>query len=85
MWANRNLLLLSPLCLLLLPGGWALLGGRAPSPLFRRVLLVVAVLAALACLPLSLQVAPQRNGHWIALLLPLHAAFALAWRQRAPA
>ena len=85
MWANRNLLLLSPLCLLLLPGGWALLGGRAPSPLFRRVLLVVAVLAALACLPLWLQVAPQRNGPWIALLLPLHAALALAWRQRAPA
>ena len=86
MFANRNLLLLSPLCLLLLPGGWALLRGRAPSPLFRRVLLLVAVLAALACLPLWLQVAPQRNGHWIALLFPLHAALALAWaRPRAPA
>ena len=82
MWANRNLLLLSPLCLLLLPGGWAVLRGRPPSRLFPGVLLLVAALAALACLPLWLQVQPQRNGHWIALLLPLHAALALAWRGR---
>lgn len=78
MWANRNLLLLNPLCLLLLPGAWALLRGRPPSTRFRGLLIAVALLAALACLPLWLQVAPQRNGHWIALLLPLHAA--LAWR-----
>ncbi len=82
MWANRNLLLLSPLCLLLLPDGWAVLRGRPPSRLFPGVLLLVAALAALACLPLWLQVQPQRNGHWIALLLPLHAALALAWRGR---
>lgn len=82
MWANRNLLLLSPLCLLLVPGAVAVLRGRAPSPLFRGMLLLVAVLAVLACLPLWLQVAPQRNGHWIALLLPLHAALALAFRHR---
>ncbi|GAB1407051.1 DUF4105 domain-containing protein [Thermomonas brevis] len=82
MWANRNLLLLSPLCLLLLPGGVAVLRGRAASPLFRGVLWLVAALAVLACLPLWLQVAPQRNGHWIALLLPLHAALALAWQRR---
>ncbi|MCO5054562.1 DUF4105 domain-containing protein [Thermomonas sp.] len=78
LWANRNLLLLDPLCLLLLPGALALLRGRQPSARFRFLLLAVAVLAALACLPLWLQVFPQRNGHWIALLLPLHAA--LAWR-----
>ena len=82
MWANRNLLLLSPLCLLLLPGAIAVLRGRAPSPLFRGVLWLVAALAVLACLPLWLQVAPQRNGPWIALLLPLHVAFALAWQRR---
>jgi len=41
--------------------------------------LAVTVLAALACLPLWLQVFPQRNGHWIALLLPLHAALAGRW------
>ncbi len=79
LWANRNLLLMNPLCLLLLPGAWALLRGRLPSPRFRALLLAVAVLAALACLPLWLQAVPQRNGHWIALLLPLHLAFARLW------
>ena len=79
LWANRNLLLFDPLCLLLLPGAWALLRGRMPSPRFRALLVAVAVLAALACLPLWLQVSPQRNGHWIALLLPLHAALARLW------
>ena len=85
LWANRNLLLLNPLCLLLLPGAWALWRGRMPSARFRVLLIVVAALAALACLPLWLQVLPQRNGHWIALLLPIHVAFAWAWsgRQRA--
>jgi hypothetical protein len=83
LWANRNLLLLNPLCLLLLPGAWALLRGRSPSMRFRNVLIAVALLAALACVPLWLQVLPQRNGHWIALLLPIHAAFAWAWSRSA--
>lgn len=79
MWANRNLLLFNPLCLLLLPAAWTLLRGRTPPRHTWGVLLSVAVLAALACLPLWLQVHPQRNGHWIALLLPLHAALARLW------
>ena len=79
LWANRNLLLMNPLCLLLLPGAWALLRGRQASRRFGALLLAVAGLAALACLPLWLQVLPQRNGHWIALLLPLHLAFARLW------
>lgn len=83
LWANRNLLLFNPLCVLLLPGAFALLRGRATSVSFRFLLAVVAALAALACLPLWLQVYPQRNGHWIALLLPLHAALAWRWTQRA--
>ena len=82
LWANRNLLLLNPLCLLLLPGAWALVRGRVPSARFRALLVVVAALAALALLPLWLQVLPQRNGHWIALLLPIHAAFAWRWASR---
>jgi hypothetical protein len=82
LWANRNLLLLDPLCLLLLPGAWALLRGRMPSARFRVLLIAVAALAALACVPLWLQALPQRNGHWIALLLPVHAAFAWAWSRR---
>jgi hypothetical protein len=82
LWANRNLLLLDPLCLLLLPGAWALLRGRNPSARFRALLVVIAALATLALLPLWLQAMPQRNGHWIALLLPIHAAFAWRWASR---
>ncbi len=78
-WANRNLLLFNPLCLLLLPGGIALLRSRAPSRRFELLLKFVVLIAALACLPLWLQAVPQRNGAWIALLLPIHAGFAWAW------
>lgn len=84
MWGNRNLLLFSPLAWLLLPGAWGLLRRREPTGRFRAVLVALAVFAALACLPLWLQVEPQRNGHWIALLLPIHAALARAWRRPAP-
>ena len=82
LWANRNLLLLDPLCLLLLPGAWTLLRGRDPSARFRVLLAVVAAIAALALVPLWLQVLPQRNGHWIALLLPIHLALAWTWCRR---
>jgi len=76
-WANRNLLQLSPLCLLLLPGAIALLRRRRPGRLFRIVLWAVAglSLAGLVLHWLSLQA--QYNVQWIVLLLPLHAA--LAW------
>jgi hypothetical protein len=79
LWANRNLLLFNPLCLLLLPGAFALLRGRLPAPGFGRLLRVVATVAALACVPLWLQALPQHNGPWVALLLPIHAALAWAW------
>lgn len=82
LWANRNLLLFNPLCLLLLPGAGSLLRGRNPSARFRTLLVAVAALAMLALLPLWLQAMPQRNGHWIALLLPIHAAFAWRWAGR---
>lgn len=82
LWANRNVLLFDPLCLLLLPGAWALLRGRDPSARFRMLLAAIAAIAAVALLPLWLQAQPQRNGNWIALLLPVHAAFALAWAKR---
>ncbi|MGV8922001.1 MAG: DUF4105 domain-containing protein [Thermomonas sp.] len=82
LWANRNLILLNPLCLLLLPGGFALLRSRAPTQRFRLLLKIIVVIAALACLPLWLQALPQRNGPWIALLLPIHAAFAWTWARR---
>ena len=82
-WANQNLLLLSPLAWMLLPGGWRIARGRPAGPLFAPVLLLVAGLAALAVFVYGLQVLPQRNAHWIALLLPMHAA--LAWTLARPA
>jgi hypothetical protein len=82
LWANRNLLLFNPLCLLLLPGAWDVLRGRQPSARFRGLLVAVLAFAGFALLPLWLQAMPQRNGHWIALLLPIHAAFAWCWAGR---
>jgi hypothetical protein len=79
-WANANLLLFSPLCLLALPGGWRILRGRAPGATFRRALLLVAA-AAFLVLPLQLLPTAQFQLPWIALLLPAHLA--LAWRWRA--
>ncbi len=76
-WANHNLLLLNPLCLLLLPGAWRIARGGVPGRWFQRGLIAIAIGAALACFLLWLPVTPQRNAPWLALLLPVHAA--LAW------
>ncbi|WP_024890977.1 DUF4105 domain-containing protein [Luteimonas huabeiensis] len=81
-WGNQNLLLFDPLCALLLPGGWRLLRGRAPGRLFGWTLAAVAVAAAIALFLHWLPVQPQRNAHWIALLLPLHLAWLWALRGR---
>ncbi|MAL03150.1 MAG: hypothetical protein CL625_02580 [Arenimonas sp.] len=71
---NENLLLLSPLCLGLLPGAWARLRGREPSRRFRVLLWVVAGSAALAGFLKFLPFLPQQNVEWVLLLLPLHWA-----------
>lgn len=71
---NENLLLLSPLCLALLPGGWALARGREPARWFRPLLMVVAGSAALAGFLKFLPFLPQQNVEWVLLLLPLHGA-----------
>ncbi|MBW8312659.1 MAG: DUF4105 domain-containing protein [Rhizobium sp.] len=71
---NENLLLLSPLCLALLPGGWARLRGREPSRRFRPLLWMVAGGAALAGFMKFLPFLPQQNVEWVLLLLPLHWA-----------
>nr|WP_262378718.1 DUF4105 domain-containing protein [Luteimonas viscosa] len=76
-WANQNLLLLSPLCLLLWPGGWRIARSRDPGKPFRALAWLVAAGAVLALFLHWLPVLPQRNAHWIALLLPIHVA--LAW------
>ncbi|WP_312327749.1 DUF4105 domain-containing protein [Stenotrophomonas sp.] len=76
-WANRNLLQLSPLCLLLLPGAITLLRGRTPRAWFRVLLWAVAALSALGLVLHWLTLQPQINLQWIVLLLPVHVA--LAW------
>ncbi|WP_051924452.1 DUF4105 domain-containing protein [Arenimonas donghaensis] len=71
---NENLLLLSPLCLFLLPGAWAALRGRRPTRRFRILLWLVAGGAALAGFLKFLPFLPQENVEWVLLLLPLHWA-----------
>lgn len=83
-WSNQNLLLLSPLCLLLLPGAVGIARGREPGRWFRIGLLAIAAVAASALLLPLLPIAPQRNGHWIGLLLPIHLALAYLWAARQP-
>ncbi|TDK27498.1 DUF4105 domain-containing protein [Luteimonas aestuarii] len=75
-WANYNLLLFPPLCLLLLPGGWRIARGGRAGPLFFWTAWLVALCAVLALFFNWLPVLPQRNLHWISLLLPIHVALA---------
>ncbi|MFT3762101.1 MAG: DUF4105 domain-containing protein [Pseudoxanthomonas sp.] len=77
-WANQNLLLLNPLCLLLLTAGFALLRGKAVGAWPRRIAGAVAVAAFAAWflhwLPFVFPY--QDNRAWVALLLPVHVAIA---------
>jgi hypothetical protein len=81
-WANHNLLLLDPLCLLLLPGAWTLARGRRPGRPFAWTLFAVALLALAALGIAWLQVRTQQNMRWIVLLLPIHLALLAALRRR---
>jgi len=74
--ANANVLLLSPLAFALLPGGWAVARGRAPSRRFDAWLWAVAASAALAGFLTFLPFLAQKNLAWVLLLLPLHLALA---------
>jgi hypothetical protein len=81
-WANENLLLFDPLCLLLLPGAWRIAGGRVPGRGFRMGLAAV-VAAALAAFMLKwVLLFSQVNQPWIALLLPMHLALYAGLRKR---
>ena len=83
-WANRNLLQLSPLCLLLLPGAITLLRGRVPGAWFRVLLWAVALLSGLGLVLHWLTLQPQINLQWIGLLLPVHVALAWVLGRRDP-
>ncbi|HSW12171.1 MAG TPA: DUF4105 domain-containing protein [Solimonas sp.] len=77
MWANRNLLLFSPLCLALLPLWLRSFRSHWRIVAWERGLVLLVLAAAVLSLPLLLLPGAQQNLPWIALLLPLHAA--LAW------
>jgi hypothetical protein len=83
-WGNENLLLLSPLCWLLLPGGRALLRGRAATSRFRALLWLVSASAAVAGFLKFLPFRPQENVEWVLLLLPLHLALARQFDPKPP-
>jgi hypothetical protein len=78
-WRNENILLFNPLCLLLLPC-WlgAFRAHWRPSPFAWRIGMTVAFSAALAFFVKVFPAFQQDNRFWIALLLPLHLAFAIA-------
>jgi len=73
-WANENLLLFDPLCLLLLPAAWRMMGGRNPGRWFRGLLIAVTIAACGALLLKWVLLFSQVNQPWIALLLPIHLA-----------
>jgi hypothetical protein len=72
-WSNHNLLLLSPLAWLLVPGGLRMLRRRAPGAVFHWGLVAMVALAVVALFASWLSGDGQAHGRWIALLLPLHA------------
>lgn len=77
-WHNLNLLLLNPLCLLLIPTWFGALHQHwDPGKQTRRLVLLIAALAALTPLLGLLPGLHQHNLHWVFLLLPLHLALAL--------
>ncbi|MBO9663719.1 DUF4105 domain-containing protein [Dokdonella sp.] len=77
-WRNENLLLLSPLCLLLLPTWIAALRGRPARRWAHAVAWLVVLGAAFALFSKILPWFVQENLHWIVLFLSLHLALALA-------
>jgi Domain of unknown function (DUF4105) len=78
-WRNENLLLFDPLCLLLLPCWLSSFRARwRPSVFALRIGLLIALLAGVAFFVKVLPAFPQDNRFWIALLLPIQIAFAVA-------
>jgi hypothetical protein len=77
-WGNENLLLLSPLALLAIPGGWRRMRGRDPGRRWPALLWLLAGSAALAGFLEFLPFLRQENLEWVLLLLPLHLGLARA-------
>ena len=84
-WGNENLLLFSPLALLLVPLALARMRGVAPPRWAQTLLLAVTVLAAMAVFLKFLPFRVQSNLDWISLMLPLHLALYFSFRRPAGA
>ena len=81
-WHNENLLLLNPLCILLIPAWIGSVRKRWQPSRFAQTLSILIVLLAGVALILKLFPAfAQDNLFWIALLLPIHLALAVAMGQ----
>lgn len=83
-WANHNLALCTPLTLLLLPGAWRVMRGRAPGRWFNGLVVLIAAIAVLSLFLLWLPTHSQRNAPWLALLVPIHVTLACLfgrWRR----
>ena len=76
-WANRNLLLFSPVGWLLLPAAWRVLRRGTPARWATWLAWVVAAGSACALVMYWLEPFPQRHLHWIVAILPVQLA--LAW------
>lgn len=81
-WANRNLLLLNPLCLALLVGAIAPLRGRDAASWWRALVAVVALGGLIAWVLHWFPFGFQDNRVWVALLAPIHLAFAYSFTLR---
>ncbi|KGO99508.1 DUF4105 domain-containing protein [Novilysobacter defluvii] len=81
-WANRNLLVFSPVCVLLLPGAIAWIRGRVSGRWFRALLWVPVCTTIAAGFVYGLSRFPQQDLHWILAVLPVHVALAWAWGRR---
>lgn len=81
-WANRNLLLFNPLCVLLVPAGITLLRRRPLGAWQSWLLVAIAAGAAVAWFLHWLPLPLQYNQSWVALLLPVHAALAYVFAPR---
>ena len=79
-WANHNLLLCSPLALAMLPAARAWWQRRQAARWLFWLALLLLLGCGLALLLYGLQVRPQFQLGWIALLTPAHAV--LAWQLR---
>jgi hypothetical protein len=81
-WGNQNLLLLSPLALLALPGAWRVARGRPAGARWHAILWTLAGSAALAGFLKFLPFLAQQNLEWVLLLLPLQLGLARAFAPR---